>query len=197
MNALLDRLQNESGYKAEEKKNILQRIAEWLKDIIKAIKDILNAGELNGAGKLFTKEKCDELTKIRKMFLEAIDGDIIKNYDTVTLEMSDKGVKKLVFDKSYSDYDYRTVEIASNKKATLDLVTLFVTKNNIKKEANLFHLPSKTARSGARLLITVYPILPKMSRIKTRFILKQSKKVIWKLHRRWSTKRQIRQCRTA
>ena len=64
MNNLLDRLQNESGYNENEKKNILQRIAEWLKDIIEAIKDILNDGELNGAGKLFAKEKCDELTQV-------------------------------------------------------------------------------------------------------------------------------------
>lgn len=61
--------------------------------------------------------------------------DIIKNYDAVGFEITNKGVKKLIFDKSYSDYDYRTVEIASNKKATLDLVTLYVTKNNIKNRS--------------------------------------------------------------
>ena len=58
--------------------------------------------------------------------------DIIENYDTVELVI-EKNTKKLVFDKSYSDYDYRTVEIASNSKSTLDLVTLFITKNNIKR----------------------------------------------------------------
>lgn len=70
----LNWLQNESGYNAEKKKDILQRITEWLSDIIEAIKEIMNDGELNGAGKLFAKQQCDELAKIRKMFLEALDG---------------------------------------------------------------------------------------------------------------------------
>lgn len=70
----LNWLQEESGYNADEKKTILQRITEWLNDIIEAIRDIMNSGELNGAGKFFAKENCDELTKIRKMFLEALDG---------------------------------------------------------------------------------------------------------------------------
>lgn len=70
----LEWLQDESGYKAEEKKTILQRITEWLSDIIEAIRDIMNSGELNGAGKLFAKENCDELVRIRKQFLEALDG---------------------------------------------------------------------------------------------------------------------------
>ncbi|MBQ8504542.1 MAG: hypothetical protein IJ491_09755 [Clostridia bacterium] len=70
----LNWLQEESGYDVDEKKKILQRFAEWLNDIIEAIRDIMNSGELNGAGKLFAKENCDELTKIRKMFLETLDG---------------------------------------------------------------------------------------------------------------------------
>lgn len=90
MNNLLDRLQNESGYKAEEKKDILQKIAEWLKDIIEAIKDILNDGELNGAGKLFAKEKCDKQTKIRKMFLEAIDGATVNYREKGAVESETK-----------------------------------------------------------------------------------------------------------
>ena len=49
-------------------------ITEWLGEIIDSIRSIMNTGELNGAGKLFAKENCDELTKIRKMFLEALDG---------------------------------------------------------------------------------------------------------------------------
>ena len=74
MQDFLNWLQEESGYKAEEKKTILQRITEWLSDIIEAIRDIMNSGELNGAGKLFAKENCDELVRIRKQFLEALDG---------------------------------------------------------------------------------------------------------------------------
>ncbi len=59
--------------------------------------------------------------------------DIIKNYDSVKLEIGKSNTRKLIFDKSYSDYDYRTVEIVSKSKASLDLVTLYVTKNNIKR----------------------------------------------------------------
>lgn len=60
--------------------------------------------------------------------------DIIKNYDNVELKITDKGTRKLIFDKNYSDSDYCSVEIVSNKKSTVDLVTFFITKNNIKKE---------------------------------------------------------------
>ncbi len=74
-----------------------------------------------------------DVNKITEEILKLYD--IIKNYDTVNLEITDKNMKKLVFDKSYSDYDYRTVEIVSNKKNTLDLVTFFVTKNNKKNRS--------------------------------------------------------------
>lgn len=74
-----------------------------------------------------------DVNKIAEEILKLYD--IIKNYDTVNLEITDKNMKKLIFDKSYSDYDYRTVEIVSNKKNTLDLVTFFVTKNNKKNRS--------------------------------------------------------------
>lgn len=70
----LNWLQDESGYNADEKKTILQRITEWLGEIIDSIRSIMNTGELNGAGKLFAKENCDEIVRIRKQFLEALDG---------------------------------------------------------------------------------------------------------------------------
>lgn len=82
----LNWLQNESGYNAKEKKTILQRITEWLSDIIEAIRDIMNSGELNGAVKLFAKENCDELTKIRKMFLEALDGVEVNYHEKGAVE---------------------------------------------------------------------------------------------------------------
>ena len=55
--------------------------------------------------------------------------------------------EKLVFDKAYSSADYRTVEIASNKKATLDLVTLFITKNKIKGNQSV---PPATVNSSSQ-----------------------------------------------
>ena len=51
---------------------ILQRITEWLNDIIEAIGDILNDGELNGSGKLFAKENCDE-RKLKKSYMSKAD----------------------------------------------------------------------------------------------------------------------------
>ena len=70
----LNWLQDESGYNAAEKKTILQRITEWLGEIIDSIRSIMNTGELNGAGKLFAKQQSEALTDIRKQFLEALDG---------------------------------------------------------------------------------------------------------------------------
>ena len=63
--------------------------------------------------------------------------EIIKDYDTVKFEFGKSNTKKLIFEKSYSDYDYRTVEIVSKNKSSLDLVTLFVTKNNIKRSQSV------------------------------------------------------------
>lgn len=75
--------------------------------------------------------------------------DIVKNYDNVKLEITKQGTKKLIFDKSYSDYDYRSVEIASNKKSTLDLVTFYITKNNIKRKGNQ-SVPPATQNSSSQ-----------------------------------------------
>ena len=83
----------------------------------------------------------NEVKSISKEILKLYD--IIKNYDSVKLEVTSKGTKKLIFEKSYSDFDYRTVEIASNKKSTLDLVTLYITKNNIKNKGNQSVPPAK------------------------------------------------------
>lgn len=75
--------------------------------------------------------------------------EIVKDYDSVKAEINEKGLKKLIFDKKYSDYDFRTVEIASNKKSTLDLVTLYVTKNNIKKRG-LQSVPPAANTNGSQ-----------------------------------------------
>lgn len=63
--------------------------------------------------------------------------EIIKDYDTVKFEFGKSNTKKLIFEKSYSDYDYRSVEIVSKSKSSLDLVTFFVTKNNIKRSQSV------------------------------------------------------------
>lgn len=75
--------------------------------------------------------------------------EIVKDYDSVKAEINEKSLKKLIFDKKYSDYDFRTVEIASNKKSTLDLVTLYVTKNNIKKRG-LQSVPPAANTNGSQ-----------------------------------------------
>ncbi len=123
----LDWLQNESGYNANEKKTILQRITEWLNDIIEAIRDIMNGGELNGAGKLFAKENCDELTKIRKMFLEALDGagenyreggaveGDVRNSIKVTQHMEYAEQIDKLFNKTLSRSDSLYIGIPSSK----------------------------------------------------------------------------------
>lgn len=75
--------------------------------------------------------------------------DVVNNYDTVSIDDEQrKRFKKnvLVFNKSYSDYDFRSVEIASKKNRTFDLVSFFVTKNN--KKRNNGYGPANTENNG-------------------------------------------------
>ncbi len=75
----------------------------------------------------------EHFNSVDKMVSEVLKVyEIIKDYDSVEFEIGKSNAKKLIFDKSYSDYDYRTVEIVSKSKSSLDLVTFFITKNNIK-----------------------------------------------------------------
>ncbi|MBQ2828105.1 MAG: hypothetical protein IJF20_02565 [Clostridia bacterium] len=75
----------------------------------------------------------EHFNSVDKMVNEVLKVyEIIKDYDSVEFEIGKSNAKKLIFDKSYSDYDYRTVEIVSKSKSSLDLVTFFITKNNIK-----------------------------------------------------------------
>lgn len=75
----------------------------------------------------------EHFNSVDKMVSEVLKVyEIIKDYDSVEFEIGKSNAKKLIFDKSYSNYDYRTVEIVSKSKSSLDLVTFFITKNNIK-----------------------------------------------------------------
>ena len=55
-------------------------------------------------------------------------NDIVANYDTVTYRLFANGEKRLVFNKSYSHADIRTVDVVSNKKNSLSLITVFYTQ---------------------------------------------------------------------
>ena len=62
--------------------------------------------------------------------------DVINNYDTVSIDETEKqkyNKNKLIFNKHYNDFDYRSVEIVSKKNRTFDLVSFFITKNNKKR----------------------------------------------------------------
>lgn len=62
--------------------------------------------------------------------------DVICNYDTVSvLKIGQQN--RLKFEKSYADFDYLSIEIASKKKRCLDLVTFYITKNNKKKKGKI------------------------------------------------------------
>lgn len=86
----------------------------------------------------------DDIRHISKHFQNADDiansvyrlYDVINNYDTVSIDETEKqkyNKNKLIFNKHYNDFDYRSVEIVSKKNRTFDLVSFFITKNNKKR----------------------------------------------------------------
>ena len=79
VNDFINWLQTESGYSEKEKKTILQRIADILKDIIDAIKETIRTGELSSIAKDAARMQADKASEIRQMFLEALD-EAAENY---------------------------------------------------------------------------------------------------------------------
>ena len=78
--------------------------------------------------------------------------DILSNYDSVECLVEEKGRKKLRLEKSYEHAEYRSIEIVSNKKSSVDLISFYVTKKH--KEKGSQSVPPATQGSlsgGARL----------------------------------------------
>lgn len=79
VNDFVSWLQTDSGYSEKEKKTILLRIADILKDIIDAIKETIRTGHLSPIAKEAAQMQEDKASEIRQMFLEALD-EAAENY---------------------------------------------------------------------------------------------------------------------
>ena len=73
--------------------------------------------------------------------------DTVNNYDTVKLDKQGNR-NLLVFEKSYSDYNYLSVELASKKNRSIDLITFYVTLNNKKRVLLNSSAENNTATRG-------------------------------------------------
>ncbi len=73
--------------------------------------------------------------------------DVVCNYDSVAIVPHNQ--IRLKFEKKYNDYDYISVEFASRKTRSLNLVTFYITKNN-KKIENEIQSPVDIEKSTFR-----------------------------------------------
>ncbi|MEG1243631.1 MAG: hypothetical protein RSD17_02235, partial [Oscillospiraceae bacterium] len=73
-------------------------------------------------------EHFDKEYQIMKEVLRVYD--ILQNYDNVSLLNGNQ--TRLSLEKHYDKADYLSIDIVSNKKSTIDLVTMYITKINIK-----------------------------------------------------------------
>ena len=80
-------LQSESGYTAEQKKTVLQKAAELFGKIFDKIKELLRDGHLSSVAKDFAQAQADEASRLRRMFLEVLDGMEV-NQSTVDSQQS-------------------------------------------------------------------------------------------------------------
>lgn len=62
------------GYTAEQKKTVLQRIAELFQRIVERIKALISDGNLSDIAADFAEAQADEAARLRQMFLEVLDG---------------------------------------------------------------------------------------------------------------------------
>ena len=84
--------------------------------------------------------------------------DVVCNYDSVS-PIQNGNQTRLKFEKSYWDYNYLSIEVASRKSRCLDLVTFYITKNNKKRESKI-HSPAKSqhlAHQGVSLSDNTVP----------------------------------------
>lgn len=73
INEFVDWLQNESGYSQAEKKTILQKLSEWLLEIIDKIRELVEEGHLNNVTEAYAKAQAEQFTEVREKFLQVLD----------------------------------------------------------------------------------------------------------------------------
>lgn len=74
--------------------------------------------------------------KTREEIAEGIERvyGIVARYDEVQYEREKTGQERLTFEKTYEDADYLAVEVVSKRNRAFDLVTVYATRNNKKRD---------------------------------------------------------------
>lgn len=85
-------LQNESGYTAEQKKTVLQRVAELFQRIVDRIKELIGEGNLSEIAADFAEAQADEAARLRQMFLDVLDGMNVEEETSGENKFSKKGL---------------------------------------------------------------------------------------------------------
>lgn len=112
VNDFLAWLENESGYSAQEKKTVLQKLADWILEIIDAVQELLQGESLNKVVAEFAKEETARLKEIRKLFLEALDEAVDGSVGRETKSTAEGGVKM-----SFAGVKAKTSDIGTLEQA--------------------------------------------------------------------------------
>lgn len=104
VNDFLSWLEKDSGYNAEEKKTILQKLADWILEIIDAIEELMQGKSLNDVAAEFAKEETARFKEIRQMFLEALDEVAEGTVGRETKNTAESGVKMSIKVTRNMDY---------------------------------------------------------------------------------------------
>ena len=98
----VDWLQNESGYTAEQKKTVLQRVAELFQRIVDRIKELIGEGNLSEIAADFAEAQADEAARLRQMFLQVLDG--------MEVTEGSEGGERFSIKQSTEGFDYVEVD---------------------------------------------------------------------------------------
>lgn len=108
VNEFLSWLENESGYSAQEKKTVLQKLADWILEIIDAVQELIQGESLNKVVTEFAKEETARLKEIRKMFLEALDEVSEGTVGRETKNTAEGGVKLSLSEMGFDEFSRET-----------------------------------------------------------------------------------------
>lgn len=73
INEFVDWLQTESGYTQAQKKTILEKLSEWLLEIIDKIRELVETEHLNDVSKEFANAQAEQFADVRQKFLQVLD----------------------------------------------------------------------------------------------------------------------------
>ena len=94
INEFVDWLQKESGYSQAEKKTILEKLSEWLLEIVDKIRELVAEGHLNSVTEAYANAQAEQFDDVRQKFLQVLDeiegvegAEGVKNSIKVTQNM--------------------------------------------------------------------------------------------------------------